>query len=103
MAAKKKGKHHKFSRTSIEHHKDGSHTVHHQHESDAKQDVKHAASHLDALHDSMEQHLGAPNSGEQEAESGQHGVPAAQAGPAGLQMPVAAGAAPGGGMPGAGA
>ena len=58
----KKG--HSFSHTHIEHHHDGSHTVHHVHESDSKKDVKHAVPDLDGAHDSMEEHLGAPNEGE---------------------------------------
>lgn len=78
-------KHHKFHHTHIEHHVDGSHTVHHQHEN-PEHDVKHAVADLDSLHDSMEDHLGEPNDGEAEAEAGQHGVPNAQAGPAGLPM-----------------
>jgi hypothetical protein len=59
----KKG--HSFSHTHIEHHHDGSHTVHHVHESDAKKDVKHAVPDLDGAHDSMEEHLGMPNAGEE--------------------------------------
>jgi hypothetical protein len=89
MASKK---HHKFSHSHIEYHHDGSATAHHVHESDPKQDVKHAVADTDGLHDSIQDHLGAPNPGEAEADMGQHGVPEAQAAPAGLPMP--------GGMPG---
>jgi hypothetical protein len=60
-------KKHSYSHTHIEHHKDGSHTVHHVHESDSKKDVKHAVPDLDGAHDSMEEHLGEPNMGEQAA------------------------------------
>ena len=97
-------KHHAFSHTHIEHHHDGSATVHHVHESgDSKKDVKHAVPSLDHIHDSLQNHLGAPNPGEAEADAGQHGVPAAQAIPAGLPMPPAAGGAPGGAPGGMGA
>ena len=75
-------KHHKFSHTHIEHHHDGSHTVHHQHESDSKMDKKHAVADLDEVHDSMEQHLGMPNTGEATPAPGGPGgaasMPAAQ-------------------------
>jgi hypothetical protein len=83
-------KHHSFKKTHIEHHADGSATVHHEHESDPKHDVKHAVSGLEQMHDSMQDHLGTPNPGEAEADAGDHGVPAAQAAPAGLPMPGAA-------------
>ena len=88
-------KHHKFHKMSIEHHKDKSHTVHHMHEDGAHKDVKHAASDLNAVHDSMEQNLGAPNAGE--------GAPMAQAAPATAPAaPPSPGGMPGG-MPGMGA
>ncbi len=92
MEDKKKKKHagHGFKRTHIEHHHDGSATVHHEHEDGPEHDKKHAVADLDAMHDSMQDHLGQPNPGEAEAEGGQHGVPAAIAGPAGLPMPQAA-------------
>lgn len=51
-------KKHPFSHTHMEHHGDGSITVHHQHESDSKKDIKHAVPDLDAAQESMEQHLG---------------------------------------------
>lgn len=63
-------KKHKFSHTHIEHHHDGSGTVHHVHESDPKHDVKHAVADLDGMHDSMQDHLGTPNPGEEEANAG---------------------------------
>ena len=80
---KKHGKKHKFHHTSIEHHSDGSATVHHQHEN-PEMDVKHAAADLDGVHDSLEQHLGQPNDGEGQV---------AAAGPA--PAPVVPGAVPG--------
>ena len=92
---KKKHAGHGFKHTHVEHHHDGSATVHHQHEDGPEHDVKHAVGNLDEMHDSMQQHLGTPNPGEMAANAGDHGVPAAAAGPAGLPMP--------GGMPGAGA
>jgi hypothetical protein len=103
MAEEKKKKHagHGYKHTHIEHHKDGSHTVHHAHEDGAASDKKHAVSDLDGVHDSMQDHLGTPNPGEAGADAGNHGVPTAQAGPAGLPMGAPAGP-PAGGMPGAG-
>lgn len=89
MAEEKKAKHHKFSHSHIEWHKDNSATVHHVHETDPKQDVKHAAGDLDAVHDSLENHIGAPNPGEAEAGAG----PIASAAP-----PAMAGGAPPPGM-----
>jgi hypothetical protein len=89
------GKKHEFSHTHIEHHHDSSATVHHVHKDGAHKDVKHAVHNLDGIHDSMEDHLNQAGPSEQAADQGQHGVPAAQAAPAGLPMP--------GGMPGAGA
>jgi hypothetical protein len=78
---------HGFTHSHAEHHKDGSITVHHVHADGPHMDVKHAAQSLDHLHDSLQDHLGMPNEGEAEADMGQHGVPAEQAGPAGLPMP----------------
>lgn len=88
MAEHKKKKH-GFHRTSIEHHRDASHTVHHQATEGPHKDVKHAAADLNAVHDSMQDNLGVPNPGEAEADAGQHGVPAAMASPAGLPAPAA--------------
>ena len=79
-------KHHKFSHSHMEHHHDGSITMHHVHEDGPHKDVRHAVADLDAAHDSMQEHLGAPNPGEEQAEAGQHGIPAGIAGPAGLPM-----------------
>lgn len=90
MAESKKK--HKYSHTHIEHHKDGSHTVHHVHEEGPHGDMKHAVADLDSVHDSMQDHLGEPNEGEAEANAGQHGVPAEQATPVGLPPNPAAGA-----------
>jgi hypothetical protein len=94
--AEKKKKHagHGFKHTHIEHHKDRSATVHHQHEDGSHADVKHAAANLDGIHDSLEQHLGQPNDGE-----GQ--MPSASV--AATQAPIAAPAGIPGGLPGAGA
>lgn len=82
-------KHHKFTHTHIEHHHDGSATVHHDHKDGPEHDVKHAVPSLDHLHDSLQDHLGMPNPGEAEADAGQHGIPAEHAAPAGLPMPAA--------------
>ena len=93
-------KHHKFSHTHIEHHADGSHTVHHVHESDSSKDVKHATPDHDHLMDSMMDHTSAPNPGEASADMGDHGVPPAAAEAAGLPAPSPAGpAGPAGLMP----
>lgn len=87
-------KHHQFTHTHIEHHPDHSATVHHVHEEGPHKDIKHAVPSLDHVHDSLQDHIGAPNPGEAEAAAGQHGVPVAAAGPAGLPTP--AGGAPAG-------
>ena len=79
--------HHGFTHTHIEHHGDGSATVHHVHHEGPQKDVKHAVLNLDHIHDSLQDHLGMPNPGEAEANAGNHGVPAEQAAPAGLPMP----------------
>jgi hypothetical protein len=80
-------KKHKFSHTTVDHHKDGSHTVTHHHEDGPHKDVKHAVQSHDAMMDSMMDHTSSPNPGEAEADMGQHAVPPAVAGPAGLPMP----------------
>lgn len=85
MAHKK----HPYSHTHIEHHKDGSHTIHHVHESDSSKDVKGAVADHDSLMDHIMDHTSEPNPGEAAADMGDHGVPAAVAGPAGLPAPAA--------------
>ena len=84
MAEEKKKKHagHGFTHSHIEHHKDGSHTVHHVHEDGPHADVKHAAADLDGVHDSMEDHMGTPNPGEAEANAGPEAAAAPPAAPA---------------------
>lgn len=66
-----KMKHHKFSHTVTEHHKDGSHTVHHIHEKHGFEgpahrdgDVKGAAGNHDGMMDHIMEHTSAPNPGE---------------------------------------
>jgi len=73
---------HSFSHTHIEHHQDGSHTVHHQHETDSKKDVKHAVPDLDGAHDSLEANLGQPNAGEAQPQPVAPGAPGAAPAPA---------------------
>ena len=73
---------HKFTHTHIEHHSDGSHTVHHVHQDGPAHDKKYAAADHDHLMDGMMDNTSAPNPGE--------AVPPAPGGPA------AAMAAPGG-------
>ena len=60
-------KKHSYSHTQVEHHKDGSHTLEHVHESDPKKTIRRAMPDLDAVHDSMEENLGEPNAGEAQA------------------------------------
>ena len=86
--AEHKKKHHGFKHTHMEHHDDGSMTVHHQHEN-PEHDVKHAVADLDGAHDSMESHLGTPNPGEVEANAGMPAPAAAGPAPAGVPMPGA--------------
>ena len=90
---------HGFHTSHVTHHSDNSHTIHHMHSEGSHKDVKHAVGNLDALHDSLEDHIGAPNEQEGAANAGDHGVPEAQAAPAGLPAP----AAPMPNMPGQGA
>ena len=51
-----------FTATHIEHHANGSHTVHHQHK-DPSKDVKHAVEGMQGVHDSLEQNVGNPSMG----------------------------------------
>lgn len=88
-------KKHKFSHTTVDHHKDGSHTVHHHHEDGPAGDVKHAVGDHNGMMDSMMDHTSEPNPGEAAADAGQHGVPPPAAAAAGLPPP---GAAAAGGM-----
>jgi hypothetical protein len=67
MEGKPKHAHHGFTHSNHEHHADGSITVHHVHHEGPHKDVKHAVPDLDGAHDSMEDHLGQPNDGEQAA------------------------------------
>lgn len=62
---------HKYLRTTIEHHYDGSATVHHEH-SDGTSHVKHAVLDLDGVHDSLEDYLRDPE--EVEADLEKHGI-----------------------------
>lgn len=88
MAEERKKKGHKFHHTRIEHHKDDSHTIHHQHEEGPHKDVKHAVGDIDGLHDSIEENLGTPNEGEAQADAGDHGIPAEHAEPADIPPPA---------------
>lgn len=60
---------HGYTRTVIEHHDDGSHTITHHH-SDGHADT-YARHGIDDLHDGLEEHMGSPNDGE-EAEDHEH-------------------------------
>jgi hypothetical protein len=48
---------HGFHKTEIEHHHDGSHTIHHHHV-DPEQSIHHAVPDHDAMMDSMQKNLG---------------------------------------------
>jgi hypothetical protein len=76
---------HGFSRSHVENHADGSHTVHHEHSEGPHKDVKHAVADLDGVHDSLQDHLGMPNPGEAEANAG----PSPAAAPAPATVPAA--------------
>ena len=80
---------HGYVETHIKHHHDGSHTVKHLHEDGTSKE--HAKANLDGVHDSLQDHLGQMNPGEQEANEGQHGVPAEAAQAAGLPAAAQAG------------
>jgi len=95
MSEEKKHKRGRHTHTTIEHHHDSSHTSHKHFEDGSKESSAHA--NLDGVHDMMEDAHGSPNPGEAEADAGQHGVPEAQAAPAGLPSQPAAGAMPGAG------
>jgi hypothetical protein len=82
-------KHHKFSHSHLEHHKDGSITLHHVHEEGPHKDVKHAAADHDGAMDSMMDHTSAPNPGE-----GMDEANAPMAAPAGAAAPGIPGGAP---------
>lgn len=77
---------HGYKHTHIEHHHDGSHTIHHEHE-DGKSHKKYAVASLDHVHDGLQDNLGMPNPGEAEANAGP-----APAAPAEGAAPMAAGA-----------
>lgn len=62
-------KKHKFTHTHVEHHKDGSHTVHHVHEEGPHKDVKGAAGDHDAMIDHIMDHTSEPNPGEGQDEN----------------------------------
>lgn len=60
---------HKFTHTHIEHHKDGSHTIHHVHEEGPHKDVKSAVGDHDELMDHMMDNTSEPNPGEDQDEN----------------------------------
>ena len=72
-------KHHK---TRIDHHHDGSHTLHRHYTDGTVKSSAHQS--LDHLHDAIQDHMGTPNPGEAAADMGDHGIPMEHAGPAGL-------------------
>jgi len=76
-----KKKKHRMKSTHIDHHPDGSHTVRHT-PMEGGEEVSYAKPDLDGVHDGLEEHVGEPNEGEEQAE------PVAEAGaePAGEAM-----------------
>lgn len=78
-------KKHPYSHSVVEHHKDGSHTVHHIHEKHGHQhnvpvrdgDVKGAAGNHDEMVDHMMDHTTGPNPGEDKDGDGKSLVPPA--------------------------
>lgn len=82
-------KKHHFSNTTVRHHKDGSHTITHHHESgDEKRDLEYAVADHDAMMDGMHRNLspemtGAEGEGEGEAGEAEHAFEAGAAGGAG--------------------
>lgn len=88
---------HPFSHTVVEHHKDGTHTVHHIHEKhghthampEREGDVKGGAGDHDAMMDHMMAHTSMPNTGEDKDEANQP-MAAAAAPPAAAAVPSAA-------------
>ncbi|VVB52841.1 Uncharacterised protein [uncultured archaeon] len=82
---------HGYKHTHIEHHADGSHTMHHEHE-DGKSHKKYAVQSLDHVHDGMQDHLGSANPGEGMDE---HNQPMAAAAPAAAPAAAAPAAMPG--------
>lgn len=72
-------KKHQFSHSTIHHHKDGSHTVHHHHHEDPKKDVEHAVADDPGMMASMEQNLGGGAEGAGPAAEAPPAAPAAGA------------------------
>ena len=62
--AGKHAPHHTVKHSRIDHHGDGTHTVTHYHHDGSEH--SHAVPNLDGVHDNLEEHLGAPNEGEEE-------------------------------------
>jgi hypothetical protein len=91
MAKKHAG--HGYHKTEVTHHADGSHTTtHHVHPDHAHEmkDKTYATADHDQMLDGMLDNTSQENPGEAEADAGNHGVPAAVAGPAGLPAPAPA-------------
>lgn len=62
-------KHHPYTHTHVEHHEDGSHTIHHVHKDGPHKDVKSAAGSHDEMLDHLMDHTSAPNEGEDKDEA----------------------------------
>jgi hypothetical protein len=63
---------HGFTRTTIEHHDDGSSTIIHEHHLGEGNHKKHAVADLDGVHDSLEDHLRMPEKEEEKLEEQVH-------------------------------
>jgi hypothetical protein len=81
MAEKK----HKYSHTHVIHHKDGSHSIHHEHE-DGVSHKDYARGDHDSMLDGMMEHTSEPDEQEGAAEAGQHGIDEAEAAKVGIPM-----------------
>ncbi|VVB52065.1 Uncharacterised protein [uncultured archaeon] len=82
-------KKHPYTHTHVEHHEDGSHTVHHVHKDGPHKDVKGAVANHDAMIDHMMEHTSAPNPGEEHDENSE---PMAASTPTPIPNPVMQGA-----------
>ena len=93
---------HNFSHTVIEHHEDGSHTIHHIHKKHGHVhdvpkrdgDVKGAAADHDSMLDHVMDHTSAPNPGEGKDENNEAMAAGAAAPAAGAAAPAAGAATP---------
>ena len=74
-------KKHPYTHSHVEHHEDGSHTVHHVHKDGPHKDHKSAVGDHDSLMDNMMDNTSAPNPGEPEQAAPGAGAPPAAGAP----------------------